>query len=343
MKFTAKQISEMLKGTINGDSEVTVDRLARIEDAESGSISFLSNLKYTPFIYTTKASIVIVPKDFVPDKPVETTLINVVDSYKSFGTLLDIYDKIKKYKTGIDAMTSISKSVKIGKDLYAGAFVSIGENCVIGDDVKLYPNTYIGDDVTIGDNVTIYPGVNIYSDCVIGNNCTIHAGVIIGADGFGFSPTSGQYEKLAQIGNVIIENDVEIGAGTSIDRATLGSTYIRTGVKLDNLIQIGHNVDVGENTIIAAQTGIAGSTKIGKNCIIGGQVGIVGHLTIADGTMIAAQSGVGTNSKKGDVLMGSPSFKISDYRRTYVVFKKLPELEQKIIELEKALALAKQT
>jgi len=318
MKFTAKQISEMLKGFVEGDPEVTVDRLAKIEEADKGSLSFLANPKYLPFIYTTEASIVIVSEDLIPEQPVKSTLVKVKDAYKSFAKLLEVYDKIRKYKTGIDSLSFIAESTKIGTDLYAGPFVHVGENCVIGNNVKLYPNTFIGDNVTIDDDTTLYAGVRI--------------------------PSSGEYDKVAQIGNVVIEDLVEIGAGTTIDRATLGSTFIRKGVKLDNLIQIAHNVDIGEHTVIAAQTGVAGSTKIGKNCMIGGQVGIVGHITIADDTKIAAQSGVGTTiTETGQVIQGSPAFNIGDYRRTYVVFRKLPELERKIKELERALALQKES
>jgi UDP-3-O-[3-hydroxymyristoyl] glucosamine N-acyltransferase len=247
-------------------------------------------------------------------------------------------------KKGIEQPSFIATSVKMGGDCYVGAFAYLGNNVKIGDRVKIYPNSYIGDNVTIGNDTTLFAGVKIYSDCVLGNHCTLHAGVIIGADGFGFAPASGTYNKVAQIGNVVIEDHVEIGAGTTIDRATLGSTFIRKGVKLDNLIQIAHNVEIGENTVIAAQTGIAGSTKIGKDCLIGGQVGIVGHLTIADNTKIAAQSGVGTSiSQPGQIIQGSPAFQISDYRRTYVVFKKLPDLDKKIQELEKALSDLRQT
>jgi UDP-3-O-[3-hydroxymyristoyl] glucosamine N-acyltransferase len=334
MKFTAKQISEMLKGAVEGDPEITVDRLAKIEEAESGSLSFLANPKYTPYIYETGASIVIVSEDFAPEQPVSSTLIRVKDAYKSFAKLLEVYDKIKSYKAGVHSTSHLSESSVFGKDLYAGAFVYVGEHCSIGDNVKIYPNTYIGDNVTIGDNTTIFAGVNIYSDSKIGSDCTIHSGVVIGADGFGFSPSSGQYEKVAQIGNVIIEDHVEIGASTTIDRATLGSTIIRKGVKLDNLIQVAHNVEIGENTVVAAQTGIAGSTKIGRNCMIGGQVGIVGHIRIADDTKIAAQSGVGSSVEQpGQILQGSPAFAISDYKRSYVAFRKLPELDKKLKEL----------
>lgn len=325
----------MLKGAVEGDPEITVDRLAKIEEAESGSLSFLANPKYTPYIYKTGASVVIVSEEFTPEQPVTSTLIRVKDAYKSFAKLLEVYDKIKSYKAGRHSTCHISESSKVGKDIYAGAFVYVGEHCRIGDNVKIYPNTYIGDNVTIGDNTTIFAGVNIYSDSEIGSNCTIHSGVVIGADGFGFSPSSGQYEKVAQIGNVIIEDNVEIGASTTIDRATLGSTIIRKGVKLDNLIQVAHNVEIGENTVVAAQTGIAGSTKIGRNCMIGGQVGIVGHIHIADDTKIAAQSGVGSSVEKpGQILQGSPAFAISDYKRSYVAFRNLPELDRKLKELD---------
>lgn len=344
MEFSAQQISDLLKGTVEGNSSIVVNRLSKIEEGETGSLSFLANPKYIPFIYTTRASLVIVSKDFKPEQPVSCTLIRVDDPYKSFATLLEMYNQIKKDKKGIEAHSFVSSTARIGKDVYIASFAYIGNNAVIGDHVKIYPQAFIGDNVTIGNNTTIYPGVKIYSDCNVGSHCTLHAGVIIGADGFGFAPNSEGYEKVAQIGNVIIEDHVEIGAGTCIDRATLGSTFIRKGVKLDNLIQIAHNVDIGENTVIAAQTGIAGSTKVGKNCMIGGQVGIVGHLTIADGVKIAAQSGIGTSlTTPNEIVQGSPAFNISDYKRTYVVFKKLPLLEKRISELEKIISELKQT
>ena len=344
MEFTARQISEILSGTISGDPDAKVSRLSKIEEGTPGSLSFLANPKYTEFIYTTKASVVIVSADFVPEQEISATLIRVADAYASFARLLEMYNQISRDKKGIEQPSYVSESAKLGSDVYVGAFAYIGLNASIGNHVKVYPGAYVGDNVTIGDGTTLFAGVKVYSDCQIGAACTLHAGVIIGADGFGFAPASGSYQKVAQIGNVIIEDHVEIGAGTTIDRATLGSTIIRKGVKLDNLIQIAHNVEIGENTVIAAQTGVAGSTKIGRDCMIGGQAGIVGHLTIADGTKIAAQSGVGTSvTESGQILQGSPAFPISDYRRTYVVFKKLPDLDKRIIELEKMLQELKQT
>lgn len=344
MEFTALQISDLLQGKVEGDGTVKVNRLAKIEEGAPGALSFLANPKYTPFIYTTNSSVVIVANDFVAEEPVKSTLIRVADPYAGFAKLLEVYNQIVRDKKGIEQPSYIAASAKTGVDCYVGAFAYLGNNVKLGDRVKVYPNAYVGDNVVIGNDTTIFAGVKIYSDCIIGNNCTLHSGVIIGADGFGFAPASGSYNKVAQIGNVVIEDNVEIGAGTTIDRATLGSTYIRKGVKLDNLIQVAHNVEIGENTVIAAQTGIAGSTKIGKDCLIGGQVGIVGHLTIADNTRIAAQSGVGTSiTQPGQIIQGSPAFPISDYRRTYVVFKKLPDLDKKIQELEKALFDLRQT
>ncbi len=344
MEFTASQISDLLSGTIQGDSGVKVSSLSKIEEGVPGSLSFLANPKYNEFIYATKASVVIVSKDFIAEKPITATLIKVDDAYAAFAKLLEMYNQVVRDKKGIEQPCYVDQTAKTGKDIYIGAFAYLGKNVKIGDRVKLYPNVYVGDNVSIGDDSTLFPGVIVYSDCVIGQQCTLHAGVIIGADGFGFAPASGSYNKVAQIGNVVIEDHVEIGAGTTIDRATLGSTFIRKGVKLDNLIQIAHNVDIGENTVIAAQTGVAGSTKIGKDCMVGGQVGIVGHLSIADNTKIAAQSGVGTSvTEPGQIIQGSPAFPISDYRRTYVVFKKLPDLDKKILELEKALAEIRQT
>jgi UDP-3-O-[3-hydroxymyristoyl] glucosamine N-acyltransferase len=285
-----------------------------------------------------------VGKDFVAEQPVSATLIRVADAYGSFAKLLEMYNMVRRDKKGIEQPSFIAGSAKTGKDVYVGAFAYIGNDAVLGDNVKIYPNCYIGDNVKIGSNTTLFAGTVVYSDCVIGADCTLHAGVLIGADGFGFAPSSGSYQKVAQIGNVIIEDHVEIGAGTSIDRATLGSTIIRKGVKLDNLIQVAHNVEIGENTVIAAQTGIAGSTKIGRDCLIGGQVGIVGHITIADGTKIAAQSGIASSiTEPGSIVQGSPAFGIVDYKKSYVMFRKLPELESKLRELEKAVAILRQT
>lgn len=337
MKFTAQQIAELLKGSVEGNPQVEVSGLSKIEEGKPGTLSFLANPKYNEYIYTTKASIVIVNSAFEAENPVEATLIRVADAYKSFASLLEIYNQIVNDKKGIEQPSFIDPSATIGKDVYIGAFAYIGKNSVIGDGAKIYPQCYVGDNVVIKDNTTLFAGCRVYSFCQIGKECNLHAGVIIGADGFGFAPNEqNNYKKVPQIGNVIIEDYVEVGAGTTIDRATLGSTIIRKGVKLDNLIQIAHNVEIGENTVIAAQTGVAGSTKIGKNCMIGGQVGIVGHLSIADGVKIAAQSGIGTSiTTEGEIVQGSPAFNISDYKRTYVVFKKLPQLERKINELEK--------
>ncbi|MFN5323805.1 MAG: UDP-3-O-(3-hydroxymyristoyl)glucosamine N-acyltransferase [Bacteroidota bacterium] len=336
MEFSAKQIGELLHGVVDGDASVKVSTLSKIEEGAPGTLSFLANPKYTEYIYSTKASVVIVSKDFVPERPLTCTLIRVPDAYASFARLLELYNQIVRDKKGIEPGSHISESAAVGDDVYIGAFAYVGNGVKIGKGAKIYPQVYLGDNVHVGENTTIFPGAKIYSDCIIGSHCTLHSGVIIGADGFGFAPSTDNYKKVPQIGNVIIEDHVEIGAGTAIDRATLGSTIIRKGVKLDNLIQIAHNVEIGENTVIAAQTGVAGSTKIGKNCMIGGQVGIVGHITIADDTKIAAQSGVGADVKEpGSILQGSPAFGIGDFRRTYVVFKKLPDLDRRIQQLEK--------
>ena len=342
MKFTAKQIAAILEGEVEGNEAVSVSKLSKIEEGVAGSLSFLSNPKYTNFIYSTNASIVIVNKDFVPENKLETTLIKVENAYTAFSKLLDFYNQVKLNKEGIEDFTIINKSAKLGKNIYVGAFSYIGENVSIGDNVKIYPKTYIGENVKIGDNTIIFSGANIFSETEIGANCTIHASVVLGADGFGFSPNSeGIYNKVPQIGNVIIENNVDIGAATTIDRATLGSTIIRKGVKLDNQIQVAHNVEIGENTVIAAQTGIAGSTKIGKNCMIGGQVGIVGHIIIGDNVKIQAQSGISRNIKDNEVIQGSPAFGYADFYKSYVYFKKLPDLVAKIDILEKELKAIK--
>jgi UDP-3-O-[3-hydroxymyristoyl] glucosamine N-acyltransferase len=339
MEFTAQQIADLLQGKVEGDPQTRVNRLSKIEEGEPGSLTFLANPKYEEFIYSTAASLVIVGDQFVPERAISTTLVKVKDPYKSFAVLLDTYNKISMSKTGIEEPNSIASSARIGENPYIGAFVYIGENSVIGDRVKLFPGVYIGNNVVIGDDTILFPGVRVYSECKIGNECRIHAGVVIGGDGFGFAPQDdSNYLKVAQIGNVIIEDHVEIGSNTTIDRATLGSTIIRKGVKLDNLIQVAHNVEIGEHTVIAAQTGIAGSTKIGRFCMIGGQVGIVGHLVIADKVKIAAQSGIGTSiTKEGEIVQGSPAFFIGDYKKSYVGFRKLPELASRIEELEKII------
>ncbi len=339
MKFTVQQIADTLNGIVEGNPETTVNKLSKIEEGSEGSLSFLANKLYTPYIYSTQASAVIVNKDFVPEQEITTTLIRVDDAYGAFAKLLDFYNQVKLNKTGISKMAFISPTATTGENNYIGEFAFIGENVKLGENVKIYPQVYIGDDTVIGDNTTLFAGAKIYSDTVIGNNCIMHAGVVIGADGFGFAPQSDNiYNKVAQIGNVVIEDNVEIGANTSIDRATLGSTIIKEGVKLDNQIQIGHNVVIGENTVIVSQTGIAGSTKIGKNCMIAGQVGIVGHITIADNVKIGAQSGINSSIKKeGAALLGSPAFDVSQYRKTYVHFRNLSKLADRIEELEKKL------
>ena len=336
MKFTAAQIAGILEGEVEGNPQTEVDRLAKIEEGTEGSITFLANPKYTSFIYSTKASITIVSNNFKAEDELSTTLIKVDDPYKAFSKLLEYYNQVKLNKSGIEQPSSVSETASYGENLYLGAFCYLGEQVTIGDNVKIFPNTYIGDNVKIGNDVIIFPGAKIYSETIIGNNCVIHGGVIIGADGFGFSPNQeGVYSKVPQIGNVIIEDNVDIGAGTTIDRATLGSTIIRKGVKLDNQIQIAHNVEIGENTAIAAQTGVAGSSKIGKNCLIGGQVGIAGHIQIGNGVKIQAQSGIGRNIKDGEMIQGSPAIGYSDYNKSYVHFKNLPKIEDRLTKLEK--------
>jgi UDP-3-O-[3-hydroxymyristoyl] glucosamine N-acyltransferase len=336
MKFTAAQIAGILDGEVEGDEQIEVSKLAKIEEGVPGSLTFLANPKYTSYIYDTQASITIVSKDFEPENPISTTLIRVDDAYKAFSKLLEYYNMVKMNKTGIEQPVFISESATYGADPYIGAFAYIGDNVTIGDNVKLYPNVFIGDNVTIGDNVIVFAGAKIYSETSIGNSCVINGGVILGADGFGFTPNEqGIYSKVPQTGNVTLEDNVDIGAGTTIDRATLGSTIIRKGVKLDNQIQIAHNVEIGENTVIAAQTGIAGSTKIGKNCMIGGQVGIAGHLTIGDNGKIQAQSGIGRNIKDNATLQGSPAFNYGDWNKSYVHFKNLPNIMKRFNTFEK--------
>lgn len=336
MKFTAQQIAGILEGEVEGDAHVEVSKLSKIEEGTEGSLTFLANPKYTPYIYTTQASITIVDDSFSAENQISTTLIRVPDAYKAFSKLLEYYNQVKMNKTGIEAPVFISDSATYGDQIYVGAFSYIGENVTLGDNAKIYPNVYIGDNVQIGDNVVVFAGAKIYSESVIGNNCVIHSGAIVGADGFGFTPDErGEYKKVPQTGNVIIEDQVDIGAGTTIDRATLGSTIIRRGVKLDNQIQIAHNVEIGEHTVIAAQTGIAGSTKIGRNCMIGGQVGIVGHISIGNNVRIQAQSGIGRNVKDNETIQGSPALNYGDYNKSYVHFKNLPKIVDRINQLEK--------
>lgn len=346
MEYKVSQIASLLGGTVEGNPDAIVSTLSKIEEGKSGSLSFLSNPAYNSYLYTTDASVVIVGKDFTAEQPLKKTctLIRVEDSRVAFGKLLEMYQKSKNNKTGIEQPSFVSKSVSLGKDVYVGAFAYVGENVKLGNNVKLFPNVFVGDNSVIGDNTTAYSGVKIYSDSVIGKNCTFHSGVVIGSDGFGFAPNNDSNFKMQHLGNVIIEDNVEIGSNTTIDKATLGSTIIRKGAKLDNLIQIGHNAEIGENTIIVAQTGVSGSTKVGKNCIIGGQVGIVGHISIADGTKIAAQSGIGNSIREENTtVQGSPAFSIGEYKRSYVLFKNFPDMNDRIKSLEKILKELKES
>ncbi|PQJ72840.1 UDP-3-O-(3-hydroxymyristoyl)glucosamine N-acyltransferase [Polaribacter butkevichii] len=342
MKFTAQKIAEILEGDVIGNPNIEVSKLAKIEEGEKGSITFLSNLKYKSFLYTTNASVVIVNRSFQPEKDYKATLIKVENAYEAFSQILAFYNDVKNNKTGREVPNFISDSAKIGKNEYIGAFSYIGENVVLGENVKIYPNAYIGDNSLIGDNCVIFSGVKIYSDTIIGNNCKIHSGSIIGADGFGFAPNkNGEYKAIPQIGNVLIEDNVDIGSACTIDRATMGSTIIRKGVKLDNQIQVAHNVEIGKNTVIAAQTGIAGSTKIGENCMIGGQVGFVGHITVGNNVKILAQAGISKNLKDDEIVNGSPAFKIQDFNKSSVYFRNLPKMASKINNIEKELKTQK--
>lgn len=341
MEFTALELSVFLNGTIEGDPSVKVFKPAKIEEAQQGDICFLGNNKYLPYAYTTNASVMIVNADVVFEKPVKPVLIRVKDAYSAIALLLEKYQKLKTSDVGkIEEQVFISSSAKIGEQLSASAFTYISEGAVIGDHVLLHAHVFIGKNVRIGNHVILFPGVIILDDCIIGDHCIINANAVIGSEGFGFAPTEeGNYKKIAQTGNVIIEDDVEIGSNTTIDRATMGSTIIRRGVKIDNLVQIAHNVEIGENTVIAAQSGIAGSTKIGKNCILGGQVGVVGHLTIADGTKINAQSGVNKTVKEtNQSLTGSPAFDFASSMKSQVLYRKLPELMKRITDLENTIA-----
>jgi UDP-3-O-[3-hydroxymyristoyl] glucosamine N-acyltransferase len=335
MKFTAQQIADLLKGQLEGDATVTISKLSKIEEGEPGSISFLANPLYTPYLYTTKASLVIINKDFAVTAPVTATLLRVDSAADAFAKLLEMYNQVKLNKKGVSKMAFIAESAKVGNDIYVGEFAFIGENARIGNNVKIYPQVYVGDNAVIGDNSTLFAGVKIYSETVIGKDCIIHSGTVIGSDGFRFNPEN-EIKKVPQIGNVVIEDDVEIGANCAIDRATLGSTILRKGVKFDNLIHIAHNVEIGENTYFAAHGVVAGSTKIGKNCMFSGQVGIVGHLQVADNTIITAQSGISKSiTKAGETFMGSPAFDANKYRKAYIHFRNLDALVQRVDKLEK--------
>lgn len=340
MEFTVSQIAAMIGGTVKGDGQEKIKMLAKIQEAKKGQIAFLSNPKYENFIYTTQASAVIVNKNFIAKKDIQSTLILVDDPYSSFTRLLEEYHKLLNFqKTGVEEPSFIGKNSSTGTNIYRGAFSYIGDNVKIGNHVKIHPHVYIGDNVVIGDHTILHAGVKIYSDTKIGSNCVIHAGTVIGSDGFGFAPQAdGSFKTIPQLGSVIIEDSVTIGANTVIDCATMfgDSTIIRQGVKFDNLIQIAHNVEVGKNTVIAAQAGVSGSTKIGENCMIGGQVGIAGHIEIANKTSIGAQSGVSkTITKEGERVFGTPAFDIKEYFRSYAVYKKLPDVFNRLRDLEK--------
>jgi UDP-3-O-[3-hydroxymyristoyl] glucosamine N-acyltransferase len=336
MQFSAVQLATMLDGKLEGNPEVKVSNIAKIEEAGDGMLSFIANPKYEEFIYSTQASILIVNESLVTERPVKPTLIRVKDAYSSFALLLEKYKQLVGNKTGIQQPSYIPASVKMGANVFVGAFAYLGENVVLGNNVKIYPGVYLGDNVIVNDDSVIYPGVKVYDNCVLGCRVILHAGCVVGGDGFGFAPQpDGSYKKVPQIGNVVIHDDVEIGANTTIDRATMGSTVIRKGVKLDNLIQVAHNVDIGVNTVIAAQTGVSGSTKIGKNCVIGGQVGMVGHIHIADNTKINAQSGLSKSITDPNTSWnGSPAFDYKSSLKSQAIFRNLPDLEKRVKELE---------
>ena len=343
MEFTAKQIADMIQGRVEGDENAKVTTFAKIEEGVPGAISFLSNPKYTHYIYDTLSSVVLINEDVELEKPVSPTLIRVKNAYECVAKLLQFYESMKPRKTGIDPLASIAASAKIGKDVYIGAFTVVGENTVIGDGVQLYPHVVIGDGVAIGEHSTLYPNVTVYQGCKLGNNVTIHAGSVIGADGFGFAPSTDGYDKIPQIGIVIIEDNVEIGANTCIDRSTMGQTVIHKGVKLDNLIQVAHNCEIGENTVMSAQVGLAGSTKIGSWCMVGGQAGFSGHIHVADKTFVGAQCGVIKDTKgRGESLIGSPAMDPKIFFKAKAIYAKLPDMYRQIAQLQRELDQLKQ-
>lgn len=338
MIYTAKQIADYLQGEVVGNHDVSVSSFSKIEEGMPGTISFLANPKYTSFIYTTKADIVLVNDDFVADKPIEATLIKVKNAYAALASLMELVNQNTSQRSGVESMSFVSESAKIGENVYVGAFAYIGDKVEVGENSKIFPHVYIGDNVQVGKNTIIYPGAKIYHDCVIGENCIIHAGAVLGADGFGYSKEESVYHKIPQLGNVLIEDDVEIGANTTIDRSVMGSTIIRRGVKLDNLIQIAHNCEIGENTAMAAQVGIAGSTKIGENCVLGGQVGIGGHIAIGKNSQIGAKSGIISNTKEGSEVMGYPAFPVKNFLKSSIIIPKLPDIYRQLNSLERELA-----
>jgi UDP-3-O-[3-hydroxymyristoyl] glucosamine N-acyltransferase len=340
MEFTAQAIASFIQGKVEGDPEAKVTDVSKIEEGQPGTLCFLSNPKYEKYLYTTEATVVIVNDNLAVTAPVKATMIRVPDAYKAFASLLELYESVKPQKTGIEQPAFVAGTVKLGEDVYVGAFSYIAENVKMGDHVKIYPQSYIGDNVTIGENTIIFAGVKIYHNCKIGANCIIHSGCVIGADGFGFAPQSedNNYKKIPQIGNVIIEDRVEIGANATVDRATMGSTIVRKGVKLDNMVHIGHNVEVGENTVMAAQTGIGGSTKIGRDCMFGGQVGVSNHVSIANGVKLGAKSGVNSSLKnENEILIGSPVQPYSDFMKSFVIFRRLPQLKTDLDAIKRQL------
>lgn len=339
MEFDAATIAGFLKGEIEGDPKVKVNTIAKIEEGHAGALSFLANPKYEQFIYSTDSSVVLVNKSFVPSSKINATLIKVDNAYEAFASLMQLVDNARPRKQGIHPAAIIEPSSKIGKDVYIGPYAYIGENCVVGDGSSIYPHVYVGDNARIGKKCTLFHRVTVYHECIMGDGCTIHAGSVIGSDGFGFAPQSeNEFMKIPQLGNVILEDHVEIGANTTIDRATMGSTIIRKGVKLDNLIQVGHNVEIGENTVMAALTGISGSTRIGKNCMFGGQVGIAGHIRIADGTKIGAQAGIlSTISEENTAMQGSPAIDFRNFMKSSVIFRNLPDMKTRLDKIEKEL------
>lgn len=338
MEFSAQQIATFLNGTIEGNPEIKVSSFSKIEEGKPGTLTFLANPKYEHHIYNTKASIVLVNNDFMPAEPVQATIIRVANAYAALAMLLNLVEQHKhKQHVGIDSTAFIAPSAQVGSDCYIGHFAYIGENAKVGKNCRIYPNVYIGDNVTIGDNCILYPHTTIYESCLVGNNCILHAGAVIGADGFGFAPEGEQYKKIPQLGNVILEDDVEVGANTTIDRAVMDSTIIRRGVKLDNLVQIAHNVDVGENTVMAAQVGIAGSVKVGKHCMFGGQVGLAGHIKIADNVTLGAQAGIISDVKESTTLLGAPAIHAKDFMRSSAIFNRLPEMYRTMGQLQREI------
>ena len=335
MEFTAKQIAEFIKGRVEGNEDAAINTFAKIEEGKKGAISFLSNPKYTHYIYDTEASVVIVNDDLVLEHPVDTTLIRVKNAYEAVAQLLQLYESMKPKKTGISPLASIAASAKVAENCYVGPFACIGENAEVGEGCQIYPHVTVGDGAKVGKNCLLYPNVTVYHACKIGNNVTIHSGAVIGADGFGFAPNAEGYDKIPQIGIVTIEDNVEIGANTCVDRSTMGSTYVRKGVKLDNLVQIAHNTDIGENTVMSSQVGIAGSTKVGSWCMFGGQVGLAGHITIGDKVFLGAQSGVPGNIKGGQTLIGTPPMEPKKYFKSQAIFRRLPDMYAQINELQK--------